>query len=437
MERDAIGDFPKEVLVQLGARETSQPVPARLAPAPPDQPSTFHPIDLRPQSRKPLAAYKTNQWWSAYPRGPTNFEGVPFLMGGKIELFGTWNARTRAEAYVHDVDFQIGRRFARLHCLQAPMPAAAQGEPYLRLTLRYADGGSHTWPLFYGVHGRDPWKQLSERTSTITDPNTSVVWTGNSIAITNGATLRLFKTVLENPRPEAEVTNLVFASPETELTCTLLGLTFEENQALDRPAEVVELKDSLPWRDEIVIRVVAAENDQALPAAKVFAWGREDDKVFPVGRQFRRDAAGRVWVPYAPGRYTALSFVVCAPGCAATWALVEGAAGVWPREQIVKLAPGTAVGGTVKDADGKPLGGVVVRLYGTMPENLWEPPPTDTLLDEVTSDAEGRWLSHCVPATRTEGLRVQPVRDGDAARAGSYFGLQPLRERKADLVMPR
>jgi hypothetical protein len=437
IEREAAGDFPKELVVRLGTQAASENVPARLAPAPPDKPSTFHTVDLRSQSRKPLDAYKTNQWWSAYPRSQTNFEGVPFLLGGKVELFGAWNARTRAEAFPHDVEFKIGRRFARLHCLQAPLPSAAQGEPYLRLTLRYADGGSHMWQLYYGVHGRDPWKQLSERTSTITDPNTSIVWTGNSIAITNGATLRLFKTVLENPRPEAEVTNLVCASLETELSCNLLGLTLEENPALHRPAETFEPRDHLPWRDEIAIRAVAAESGGGLPGAKVFAWGREDNKVFPVGRQFRREEAGRVWVPYAPERYTALSFVVCAPGYAAKWESVEGAAGAWPREQIVKLAQGTAVGGTVKDADGKPQRGVAVRVYGTMPENLWEPPPTDTLLDEVTADAEGRWLSHCIPATRTEGLRLQVVREGDAARTSSFFGLQPLRERKADMVVPR
>ncbi len=437
IEREDAGDFPREILVKLGTVGVGGIASARLAPAPPDRPSTFHPIDLRPQSRKPLDAYKTNQWWSAYPRGPTNFEGVPFVMGGKIELFGTWNARTRAEAFPHEVEFKIGRRFARLHCLQAPLPSAAQGEPYLRLTLRYADGKSHVWQLLYGVHGRDPWRQLSEQTSTITDPNTSVVWTGNSIAITNGATLRLYKTVLENPRPEAEVTNLLCASLETKLSANLLGFTLEENPALDRPAETLEPKDSLPWRDEMAIRVVAAENDRALPEAKVFAWAREDNEVFPVGRQFRRDDAGRSWVPYAPERYAALSYVVCAPGYAATWETVEGVGGVWPREQAVKLAPGTPVGGTVKDADGQALRGVVVRIYGTMPENLWEPPPTDTLLDEVTTDAEGRWLSHCIPATRTEGLRVQVVREGDAARPGSYFGLQPLRERKADLVVPR
>jgi hypothetical protein len=342
VERDARGEFPAEVVVPLVANGAGAQPPV-LAPPPPDKPSTFHVVDLKPYSRKTLDAY-TNNWWMAFPRGATNFEGVPFQLGGKVELFGIKNARTLAP-YLHAVEIPLRHRFARMHCLQAPMPSTADGTPYAKLVLRYADGQSHTLRLVYGVHGRDPWRHQTERFSGLEDPNTAIVWEGEAPqTVEVGATLRLFKTVLANPRPELEVTNLLVASMESDVSGILLGVTLEENAALPVVPATVEANTDLPWRDELALAVVDAATGAPVRESKVIVTAQERGNNLPLGATFQRDAAGQIRVPYSPAQFSVLTLEVSAPGYASAQETVQGTLGAWPREWTVKLTKAVAAG---------------------------------------------------------------------------------------------
>src|SRR6185436_1500389 len=140
-----------------------------------------------------LTAYYDSapQWtqageWADVPRGHQQFGGVPFEVNGMIKILGE-GARKDRRTYREQVEgIVVGKKFARLHLLHTAHYPAADGTPYARIVLHYADGSTAILSLIFGRHARDWWRPDSETRSTLSDPNSEVVWRGGDAGIKPG-----------------------------------------------------------------------------------------------------------------------------------------------------------------------------------------------------------------------------------------------------------
>ncbi len=108
-----------------------------------------------------------------------------------------------------------------------------------------------------------------------------------------------------------------------------------------------------------------------------------------------------------------------------------------PAELTVTLEPGTALGGIVRNEQGEPLAGAEVTVNGH------KSPPGQVLWwsinDTVTSDADGRWVSHRVPKD-LKGFDVKvKVRHPDCVSPSAFdvaeMSIDELRSQTAALVV--
>lgn len=214
-----------------------------LPPAPPEHPSRFVTVDLVPWSNPALDTFAATDFRSRFPRGATNLAGIPFLLGGKVELFRQ-RAREQGFEYPRAVrDIRVYSSSARLHLLHSTAGADAYATPYAELVLHYADGESRTLALRYGVHARDWWAESPGNSFDTGDDNSCLAWTAENPALPrSGRFLRVYHTVFVNPRADIPIETVDFVSTEARPSAVLFGLTLEMNEWLaQRDAE------PFPW----------------------------------------------------------------------------------------------------------------------------------------------------------------------------------------------
>ncbi len=179
-----------------------------------------------------LAAYydSSPQWtqggeWADVPRGHQLLGGIPFEVSGMIKIIGE-GSRKDQRTYREQVEgIIVGKKFDRLHLLHTAHYPAADGTPYARIVLRYADGSTATLPLLFGRHARDWWRADPETRSALSDPNSEVVWRGGDAGIKPGRTRRIFKTTFTNPKPEQEVNTIDVLSHNTTPNATIFAMS--------------------------------------------------------------------------------------------------------------------------------------------------------------------------------------------------------------------
>ena len=170
------------------------------------------------------------------PEGKHIYAGVPFDVGGLIQLNGGW-LKHYGKTYPAQVgDIPIGRSCTKLHLLH--------GDNYIvdtnfdtvvsKLVLHYVDGSTRELNLVAGEQSFDWWCPLFKsglpQRYLHTATGTERAWTGSNPYIRQWQpelSLVLYKTTFDNPQPEVKIASVDFVSTET-ITCPfLVGLTVE------------------------------------------------------------------------------------------------------------------------------------------------------------------------------------------------------------------
>ena len=210
-----------------------QPPPTVVAAANPNLGQIFY-LDLQPAANQSLTedGGETGNALNGLGAGRHDLGGVSFQVGPRfIRLRGTQYPSLPLKASVP----HVGLKCDKLHFLHATEYggygneshrfSVADGTEVGRYRLRYADGQEATIPLVYGEDLRDSWNWDAQKAT----PRAKVVWNGWNPATTrHGTTLRLYARTWDNPRPEAEVTELEMVSTgETAATPFCLAVTAE------------------------------------------------------------------------------------------------------------------------------------------------------------------------------------------------------------------
>jgi hypothetical protein len=167
---------------------------------------------------------------AALPVGLTVLAGVPFDVRGVIQLRrsepsgGPW--RRKWETFPVQVEgIPVGRTFHRLHTLLATDEKEAEGRTVGRLVWRYAGGERVEFPIVYGEDVRCWWEWANEPSEI---KRGRVAWRGsNPPATEKGATLRLYVSTWDNPRPDVEVKTIDLVSDLTGAAPFVVAITVE------------------------------------------------------------------------------------------------------------------------------------------------------------------------------------------------------------------
>ncbi len=170
------------------------------------------------------------------PEGRHIYAGVPFDVGGQIQLMGGWLKHFDKTYPAQVGNIPIGRSCAKIHLLH--------GDNYIvytnfdtvvsKLVLHYADGSTRELNLVAGEQSFDWWCPLFKsglpQRYLHTAPGTERAWTGSNPYIRKWQpelSLVLYKTTFDNPQPEVKLSSVDFVSTET-ITCPFfVGLTVE------------------------------------------------------------------------------------------------------------------------------------------------------------------------------------------------------------------
>src|SRR4051812_14245557 len=168
---------------------------------------------------------------SPLPRGEQTLGGVPFSLGGKVELTGLDAARHGEFRPSEIVGVPVNRKAQRIHVLHGALHGEKDGTPLANIVFRYKNGETRTNRLSYGIHARDYLTERKARTSVLADPSSSIVWE-QSIKSTNDIVARLYKTELENPLPDQEIASIGFYSLFNRATPLLFAVTIQSGAGL-------------------------------------------------------------------------------------------------------------------------------------------------------------------------------------------------------------
>lgn len=349
----------------------------------------IRPLDLTPFYD--LHAEEASQFgtWEVVPKGRQVFGGVPFDVGGMIRLFGLIPPPHRTVYRDEVTGIPVGETFKQLHLLHGTGWTTNDGETIARVVLRYADGEQRDFPVIYGEHVRDWWHRDRSSPSEVSDPGSSVAWTGEH----ERAGLRFYRTKFENPRPEVEVAELDLISKKSAVTPAIVSISV--GAALDGAVETAataaaEMARTAAATDEseprgeslLRFRVIDAANGEPL-AGTGLQVGYCDDRSCRYLGSFRTGDNGEATLTYPTANLESLSVSVVRPGFASRsvhWN-VRGGDDV-PENYTVELTGESEDGeisGRVIDAEtGQPIPSFRVFLGEVQAESRihWRSPRT-------------------------------------------------------------
>jgi hypothetical protein len=170
------------------------------------------------------------------PEGKHIYAGVPFDVGGQIQLMGGWLKHFDKTYPAQVGDIPIGRNCAKIHLLHGDNYLVYEnfGTVVSKLVLHYADGSTRELKLVAGEQSFDWWFPLfksgiPERYFKMA-PGTERAWTGSNPYVRKFQpeySLILYKTTFDNPQPEVKISTVDFVSTETIACPFFVGLTVE------------------------------------------------------------------------------------------------------------------------------------------------------------------------------------------------------------------
>jgi hypothetical protein len=329
--------------------------PASDSPASPAAASPFHPVVLDAFYQRQFADYGPTESWAQVPRGETNFDGVPFLMFGKIDLTGLGRARDGEFQPPRIGEIPVERRAARLHLVHGASYDCPDGTPVTSVLLRYKSGEVRKLFIQYGVHVRNWYVEANEANAELSDPRSLVIWQGTSAGGGRGTPTRLFKTTLDNPLPAQEIRGLELLSLFARANSVFLAITLEDSPeasaapstasgqagakapaAPAAPAPDALDNDDSAYRREDVVRVLDAETGDPLRNALLRLSVTERGRTYRFGT-LPTDARGQVRIIYPPGKFEKFIMATDAPGYAPVIMEVPSDDGLLGPELAVRL----------------------------------------------------------------------------------------------------
>jgi hypothetical protein len=184
-----------------------------------EPPAKFAFIDLQPQSNQELRATFSANFPDSHlaelPQGEQKLGAATYKIGPScITLGGKLSPMLPEKA-----EIPVKRKFTKLHILHGTQNGGFADEAHPthikdgtligEYTARYSDGSSEVIPIVYGEDVRDWWNwDKSKQTK-----RGKAVWTGgNPAAKVYELDVRLYESVWTNPKPDLEVTSLVYSS---------------------------------------------------------------------------------------------------------------------------------------------------------------------------------------------------------------------------------
>jgi len=186
----------------------------------------FHPLDFSKFYNRRSDGFEAGTAWTAVPWGRQTFDGIPFQLGGILDLTGMGAAR---DGFVFPGGYSgipVRRKAEWIHLLHGTGYDESDGRAIARITLHYENGEKRSFSIQYGVHVRNWWVMPTEKVAAVTDPNSRVAWTGTSRQTDpGGVTLRLFQTSLQNPLPDQLIESVDFSSLFRRATHVIVAMT--------------------------------------------------------------------------------------------------------------------------------------------------------------------------------------------------------------------
>jgi protocatechuate 3,4-dioxygenase beta subunit len=351
------------LIIGLGLGLASAVVPQPVTAADSSEPVI---LDLSKfQKEKFLAEGKTNQYWQTV-FGRQVFDGLPFQIAGRGCVYGTKmgpEKRNNTNTYPDHVGIQVGCKFDELHLLHVTQWADAEGREIARIRLNYADGSNHEFPILFGGQVRDWHRMPSEEKELLTDPNTKIVWRAPGVPRVK-STLRLFKTVLGNPRPEKEVATMDVVSTKHLAAYDLIAATLasrDPSRAVTppRPPDEPERK----FDGTCTVRVTARPSGE-LVAGAVVQPTLGVDGVSVIGIPFLTSAAGEGVIRYPVERTSTIMASAEKDGFGSRSTAINLGGDPSPATQIeIELSSPSKLTGVARDGGGSLLAGVEIMLW--------------------------------------------------------------------------
>jgi hypothetical protein len=363
--------------------------------------SRFRTLNLGTYYTQPF----TNQWkrkpWSQLPRGLQTFDGIPFQIGGKLELTGLEAARHGDFKPSQVTGIPLQQQAEWIILLHGAIHGHKEGTPMANLVLHYANGQSHSFRLAYGIHTRNWIRHGSEKQGMPADPNSSLAWSSSSDD--SETSLRFYRTTLKNPFPDQVIESVELNSLFGKASPIVFAITLDAQKGESALAEEMSRKsitqaNAFPdsaYVSDLVVQVNASETSGPLTNATVSLTVINDETSFPFGKGMV-DRQGQIRFRYPPRETTELRLLIQAPGrvpelLAASRRDVGGLRG----EMRAALAQGVTAGGIVRSRSGPPVPGAEVLIY-TLTQTASNE-ITHTGMEVLTTDDAGQWSSTCLP----------------------------------------
>src|SRR5256885_7692244 len=132
------------------------------------------------------------------PRGSQTLGGVPFQIGGKLEVTGTDAARHGEFLPPQINGIPINQQALRIELLHGARHGQKDGTPLANLVFHFKNGETRKIRLAFGVHARNYIEEISsfsaiQSVRELADSNSRIVWRNDSKS-TNEPMVRLYKT---------------------------------------------------------------------------------------------------------------------------------------------------------------------------------------------------------------------------------------------------
>jgi beta-lactamase regulating signal transducer with metallopeptidase domain/peroxiredoxin len=362
-------------------------------------------LDLKPYERSLGTATRSADIFGPLA-GQDNFDGLPFRVDGMVILFGSKGQEGRRDA----TGLEVGQKFDELHLLHVARNGSdPDGTPIAVIRLNYADGTNHDFPIRYGIEVRSwEWTPL-EGPEKLSDPGTKVIWRGNAMQQTPGASARVFKTTLRNPYSDEVVQTIDLISSRARSSYCLFAATVARSDPARKLTPAVALPGPEPRLEglsKITIRDAADKHPIAGALVVESIWGTSASEIVKV-----TDAAGIALVPYPIGQSAGLQINLSKDGYGEK--TVSWRRGDIPDATVAELAPSVSIGGTVVDELGHPLARTVLNLFSSGADGGLKSLTTRT-------DSKGQWTI-AAEAADIERLRIE-VRHTGFATAFFFSG---------------
>jgi hypothetical protein len=330
----------------------------------------------------------------------SNVSNVPFVLGGKIEVTGMDAARLGEFLPSQVTGIPVNRKALRLHLVHATRHGQKDGVPAANLVLHFKNGETRVIRLAFGVHARNTHAHADESRRQLADPNSSVVWAGESRRDGSGG-VRLFATALDNPQPDDEIESIDWVSLFSRATPMLFAVTVQtggellplataRSKVLER---ALEHPDSA-YRRDLRVRVTAATGGAAVTNSSAVLTVKDDQRSFYFG-QYPSDSAGEIMLSYPPQDAVSLSLRVTSPGFVpASRTFSTGNPDGWPEAIEIPLQPGQVIGGVVVDAGNRPIADAAVMPFEIVQIDKDQFARTD--LEVVRTASDGRWTTRAL-----------------------------------------